>query len=102
MPFYLSLKPQNTEVVLPEYKFAKIYEAEEKADEILKTYKGLYFVAILFADENTPYRLITNILQKGYKLYSWTQFQYFDRFNKIDKFFVLNGEHYIKLKPNKY
>lgn len=101
MPFTLSLKPQQTEVILPAYTFVSIHEAEHKADEILKAYPGLYFVAIFFSDEHTPSRLITNIVQKGYKRVTWTQYKYFDRFNKISAFFVLNGEHYVKLKPYK-
>lgn len=101
MPFYLSLKPQKTEIQLPEYEFEKMYDAENKGYEILQNCKGLHFVGIFFKDENTPSRLITNLIQKGYKLYSWTQYKYFDKFNKIDNFFVLNGDHYIKLKPFK-
>lgn len=99
MPFYLSLKPQNTEIKLPVNNFDKIHEAEQKADEILQNCKGLHFVGIFFYDENTPPRLITNLIQKGYKLYTWTQYKLFDRTNRILSFFVLNGEHYIKLKP---
>jgi hypothetical protein len=99
MPFYLSLKPQNTEIQLPENQYEKMYDAEAKGYEILQNCKGLHFVAIFFKDEHTPPRLITNLIQKGFKLYSWTQFKMFDKSNRIDTFFVLNGEHYIKLKP---
>jgi len=101
MPFFLSIKPQNTEVILPEHNFEKMHEAEAVAHNILNDCKGLHFVAVIFHDEHTPPRLITNLIQRGFKLYSWTQFKYFDRMNKISAFFVLNGEHYIKLKPNK-
>jgi hypothetical protein len=97
MPFTLSLKPQQTEVILPAYQFKTIYEAENKADEILKTYSGLYYVGVFFSDEHTPTRLITNIVQRGYKQVSWTQYKYFDRFNRIKNYFVLNGNHYVKL-----
>ena len=97
MPFTLSLKPQQTEVILPAYQFKTIYEAENKADEILKTYAGLYYVGVFFSDEHTPTRLITNIVQRGYKQVSWTQYKYFDRLNKIKSYFVLNGNHYVKL-----
>lgn len=102
MPFYLSIKPQVIEVKIPDYQYEKMHEAEAKADEILKTVPGLHFIGVFFTDENTPPRLITNLIQRGYKLYSWTQYKYFDRFNKISSFFVLNGDHYIKLKPNKF
>ena len=99
MPFYLSLKPQNTEIKLQENNFDKMHDAERKADEILYNCPGLHFVAVFFYDEHTPPRLITNLIQRGFKLYSWTQFKMFDRTGRISSYFVLNGEHYIKLKP---
>jgi hypothetical protein len=97
MPFTLSLKPQQTEVILPRYEFNNMHDAESKADEILKTFPGLYFVAIFFSDEHTPNRLITNVIQRGYKHVSWSQYKMFDRYNRIKAFFVLNGNHYVKL-----
>ena len=98
MPFFLSLKPQETNINLPKHEFNKMHEAEAAADQLLKDCPGLLFVGVFFADDNTPPRLITNLVQKGFRLYSWTQFKYFDRFNKIAAYFVLNGDHYIKLK----
>ena len=97
MPFTISLKPQQTEVILPKYEFNNMHDAENKADEILKTFSGLYFVAIFFSDEHTPTRLITNVIQRGYKQVTWSQYKMFDRFNRIKAFFVLNGNHYVKL-----
>lgn len=97
MPFTLSLKPQQTEVVLPKYEYNNIHQAESKADEILKTFPGLCYVGIFFSDDNTPTRLITNIIQRGYKQVSWSQYKMFDRFNRIKSYFVLNGNHYVKL-----
>lgn len=102
MPFTISLKPQETSVILPKYEFNNMHEAESKADEILKTLPGVYFVGIYFSDEHTPTRLITNIIQTGYKQVTWSQYKYFDRYNRINKFFVLNGNHYVKLKTNKH
>lgn len=98
MPFYLSIKPQESNIKLPEVEYDKMYEAETKASEILSNCPGLHFIAIMFKDENTPSRLISNLIQKGYGLYSWTQYKYFDKIRRIDSFFVLNGEHYIKLR----
>ena len=62
----------------------------------MKTYAGLYYVGVFFSDEHTPTRLITNIVQRGYKQVSWTQYKYFDRLNRIKSYFVLNGNHYVK------
>ena len=98
MPFYLSLKPQETNIKLPEYEYEKTQDAESKANEILYNCPGLHFVAVMFKDEHTPARLISNVIQKGYVKYNWTQYKMFDRFNRVIEFFVLNGEHYIKLK----
>jgi hypothetical protein len=99
MPFILSLKPQETEIVLPPTNFDKFDHAETIARDILHNYPGLYFVGIYFYDDETPNRLVTNLIQNGYSLYTWTQYKYFDKINRIKDFFVLNGNHYIKLKP---
>lgn len=98
MPFYLSLKPQETEITLPAVWIEKIQEAQSRAHEVLKSYPGLKYVGIFYKDDITPPRLISNVIQKQYKQYTWTQYKMFERFNRIDKFFVLNGDHYIKLK----
>lgn len=102
MPFYLSIKPQESNIKLPWVEYDKIHEAETKATEILTNCPGLYFIAILFQDENTPSRLISNVIQKGFSRYSWTQYKLFERSNRINSFFVLNGDHYIKLNPYVY
>lgn len=102
MPFTLSLKPQQTEVVLPRYEFTALDDAVKKSEEILKHFPGLYYVGILFFDEITPDRLITNILQKGFMSVTWTQYKMHDRAGRIKDYFILNGYNYVKLKPIKY
>jgi hypothetical protein len=99
MPFILSLKPQQTEVIISENNYEKFEQAEIMARDILYQYPGLYFVGIYFFDDETPTRLISNLVQTGYNLYSWNQYKYFDKINRIKDYFVLNGNHFIKLKP---
>lgn len=101
MPFILSLRPQQTEVKLPNVHFEKFDQAEQQAKDILYQYPGLYFVGIYFFDDETPNRLISNLIQTGYTMYTWTQYKYFDKINRIRDYFVLNGNHFIKLKPLK-
>lgn len=101
MPFFISIRPQQTEVKIPYTEYEKFDQAENEAKNVLNKYAGLYFVGVYFHDEETPARCISNLIQNGFSLYSWTQYKYFDKMNKIRDFFVLNGNHYIKLKPKK-